>query len=67
MHAHSDGADAVNDVTPSIDDAAPSGHVVHAPQLTGHTVPADASASEHDGANSLAPQLEVQVTAETEA
>ena len=57
MHAHWDGGEAVNDVTPSIDEAVPSGHVVHSPQLTGQAVmPADPAASEHDAANSLRPQ-----------
>ena len=60
MHAHWDGGEAVNDVTPSIDEAVPSGHVVHSPQLTGQVVPALAAASEHDAANSLRPQEDVQ-------
>ena len=56
MHAHWDGGEVVNDVTPCIDEAVPSGHVVHDPQLIGQVVPADTAASEHDGANSLRPQ-----------
>ena len=60
MHAHWDGGEADNDVTPRVDEAVPSGHVVHSPQLTGQVVPADAAASEHEAANSLRPQEDVQ-------
>ena len=67
MHAHWDGGEAVNDVMPSIDEAVPSGHVVHSPQLTGQVVPADAAASEHEIANSLRPQEDVQSTVEANA
>ena len=68
MHAHWDGGEAVNDVTPSIDEAVPSGHVVHSPQLTGQTVPPDAAASEHEAANSLRPQeWDVQSMEDAEA
>ena len=68
LHAHWDGGEAVNDVTPSIDEAVPSGHVVHAPQLTGQSVmPVFASASEHEGANSLRPQEDVQPMVDAEA
>ena len=60
--AHSDD-EAVNDVTPTADgEPVPAGHVVHAPQLTGQAgLPGLTAASEHDGANSLMPQLEVHV------
>ena len=54
--------EAVNDVTPSNGDSKPAGHVVHAPQLIGQAgLPGLERASEHDLANSLTPQLEVQV------
>ena len=54
--------EVVNDVTPSNGDSEPAGHVVHAPQSIGQAgVPGLTAASEHDGANSLMPQLEVQV------
>ena len=66
MHAQAVD-EAVNDVTPNNDDAVPSEHVVHAPQLTGQSVPALASASEHEVANSLRPQEDVQSTADVEA
>ena len=64
---HSDDArhsvdEAVNDVTLSNGDWVPSGHVVHAPQSIGQAgLPGLTAASEHDGANSLMPQLEVHV------
>ena len=64
LQAHSDGADAVNEVTPGCDDAVPWGHCVQAPQWIGQTVPTLASASEQEAANSLGPQLEVQTTEE---
>ena len=54
--------EAVNDVTLSNGDWVPSGHVVHAPQSIGQAgLPGLTAASEHDGANSLMPQLEVHV------
>ena len=54
--------EAVNDVTLSNGDSVPAGHVVHAPQLIGQAGPPGlTAASEHDGANSLMPQLEVHV------
>ena len=57
--------EAVNDVTLCNGDWVPSGHVVHAPQLTGQAgLPGLPAASEHDGANSLMPQLEVHVSVE---
>ena len=50
----------VNEVTLTADEAVPWGHCVQAPQLTWQTVPALASASLQEAANSLVPQVEVQ-------
>ena len=48
LQAHSDGADALNEVTPTSDDAVPWGHCVQAPQLIGQTVSSLTPASEQE-------------------